>query len=34
VDRLRVDADPQRLLQTLRDEAALAPPGQSNFNPI
>jgi uncharacterized protein (TIGR00730 family) len=34
VDRLRVDTDPQRLLQTLRDEAARAPLGQSNFNPI
>ena len=34
VNRLRVDTDPARLLQTLRDEAALAPPGRSDFNPI
>ena len=33
VDRLRVDTDPRRLLQALRDEAALAPPGQ-DFNPV
>ena len=34
VNRLRVDTDPRRLLQTLRDEAALAPPGRPDFNPI
>ena len=33
VDRLRVDTDPQRLLQTLRDEAA-ASPAAKDFSPI
>ena len=34
VNRLRVDTDPKRLLQALRDEASLAPTGRSDFNPI
>jgi uncharacterized protein (TIGR00730 family) len=33
VDRLHVDSDPQRLLQTLRD-AAGASPAARNFNPV
>jgi len=33
VGRLRVDTDPVRLLQTLRDEAA-ASPAAANFNPV
>ena len=34
VNRLRVDIDPERLLQTLRDEAGNAPAGPANFNPV
>jgi uncharacterized protein (TIGR00730 family) len=33
VGRLRMDTDPQRLLQTLRDEAE-ASPASKDFNPI
>ena len=33
VNRLRVDTDPQRLLQTLRDEAE-ASPATKNFSPV
>jgi uncharacterized protein (TIGR00730 family) len=34
VNRLRVDTDPERLLQTLRDEALAGPAARSDFNPI
>ncbi len=34
VDRLRVDTDPERLLQTLRDEACASPGAGSDFNPV
>lgn len=34
VNRLRVDTDPERLLQVLRDEAGADPAGRSDFNPV
>jgi uncharacterized protein (TIGR00730 family) len=34
VDRLRVDTDPERLLETLRGEALAGSSGPANFNPV
>jgi len=34
VNRLRVDTDPERLLQTLHDEALAGPAAKSDFNPV
>ena len=34
VSRLRVDTEPERLLQTLHDEARSGPAARSDFNPV